>query len=117
YYGGDSLNLGGAIRLGDQIIMLIDAPVENRYYWRSRVFERYNDGHWQPSATRRVPDLTPPMSIIQPQGGDLGRININQTITMNSPSRLIYTAPQPLSVSVGGRIDLLRTNGDQEDAL
>lgn len=116
YYGGDSLNLGGAIRLGDQVIMLIAAPAEQRYYWRSRVFERYSDGRWVPSATRRVPDLTAPLTILQPAGGDLGRININQTITMNSPSRLIYSAPQPLSVSVGGRIDLLRTNGDQEDA-
>jgi type IV secretory pathway VirB2 component (pilin) len=115
YYGGDSLNLGGAIRLGDQVIMLIAAPQEQRYYWRSRVFERYSEGRWVPSATRRVPDLTAPLTILQPSGGDLGRININQTITMNSPSRLIYTAPQPLSVSIGGRIDLLRTNGDQED--
>jgi transglutaminase-like putative cysteine protease len=116
YYGGDSLNLGGAIRLGDQVIMLIDAPPEQRYYWRSRVFERYSEGRWVPSATRRVPDLEAPLTILQPAGGDLGRININQTITMNSPSRLIYSAPQPLSVSIGGRIDLLRTNGDQEDA-
>jgi type IV secretory pathway VirB2 component (pilin) len=115
YYGGDSLNLGGAIRLGDQVIMLIAAPQDQRYYWRSRVFERYSEGRWVPSATRRVPDLTAPLTILQPSGGDLGRININQTITMNSPSRLIYTAPQPLSVSIGGRIDLLRTNGDQED--
>ncbi|MEO1290191.1 MAG: transglutaminase-like domain-containing protein, partial [Chloroflexota bacterium] len=32
------------------------------------------------------------------------------------PTRLIYAAPQPVSVDVTGRIDLLRTNGDQDDA-
>lgn len=58
YYGGDSLNLGGAIRLGDQIIMFIDAPQEQRLYWRSRVFERYSDGRWTPSATLRISDFS-----------------------------------------------------------
>lgn len=116
YYGGDSLNLGGAIQLGDQVIMLIEVASDNRLYWRSRVFERYSDGRWMPSATRRVPDLTVPLEIVLPQDTTLGRITLNQTITMNSPSRLIYTAPQPVSVSLAGRIDLLRTNGNQDDA-
>ncbi|MCA9914861.1 MAG: hypothetical protein KC496_16020, partial [Anaerolineae bacterium] len=115
YYGGDSLNLGGAIRLGDQEILFVDAPTEYRYYWRSRVFERYVDGRWSPSATRRVPDLSPPLSIIMPAGSEGGRVTVSQTFTMGIPSRLIYTAPQPLSVSLPGRIDLLRTAGDQDD--
>ncbi|MEL6403560.1 MAG: transglutaminase domain-containing protein [Chloroflexota bacterium] len=116
YYGGDNLNLGGAIQLGDQIIMYVDAPTENRYYWRSRIFERYSNGRWQPSATRRVPDLSPPLTITIPPGSDLGRLSVTQTVTMSNPTRLIYTAPQPLSVDIAGRIDLLRTNGDQDDA-
>lgn len=115
YYGGDSLNLGGAIQLGDQVIMVIDAPTENRYYWRSRVFERYSNGRWMPSATRRVPDLSPPLDLVIPPGTDAGRILVNQTVTMSSPARLIYAAPQPVSVSIAGRIDLLRTNGNQDD--
>lgn len=115
YYGGDSLNLGGAIRLGDQEILFVDAPTEYRYYWRSRVFERYVDGRWSPSATRRVPDLNPPLNIIMPSGSEGGRTTISQTFTMGIPSRLFYTAPQPLSVSLPGRIDLLRTAGDQDD--
>lgn len=115
YYGSDSLNLGGAIRLGDQVIMVIDAPTEYRYYWRSRIFERYNNGRWMPSATRRVPDLTTPLEIIVPPGGDLGRVSVTQQFTFSSPTRLIYTAPQPVSVDIPGRIDLLRTNGNQDD--
>lgn len=116
YYGGDTLNLGGAIQLGDQVIMLVDAPTENRYYWRSRIFERYSNGRWMPSATRRVPDLIPPLDIVIPPGSDLGRLTVQQTVTMSNPARLIYAAPQPISANISGRIDLLRTNGDQDDA-
>ncbi len=115
YYGGDSLNLGGAIRLGDQEILYVDAPTDYRYYWRSRVFERYVDGRWSPSATRRVPDLSPPLNIITPPGSEGGRVTVSQTVTMGIPSRLFYAAPQPLSVSLPGRIDLLRTADDQDD--
>lgn len=115
YYGGDSLNLGGAIRLGDQVIMFIKAPQEQHVYWRSRVFERYVNGRWTPSATLRVPDFSPPLEINQPSGGDLGRQVLTQVITMNSPSRLIYAAPQPISVNIAGRMDLVRTSENQTD--
>lgn len=115
YYGGDSLNLGGAISLGDQIIMLVDVPNDGRYYWRSRVFERYENGRWLPSATHRVADLDPPLEIFAPADGDLGRITIRQTVTMNVPSRLIYTIPQPFLVDLPGRIDLLRISSNQDD--
>jgi transglutaminase-like putative cysteine protease len=116
YYGGETLNLGGAIRLGDQVIMLAAAPTDYRYYWKARVFERYVNGHWSPSATRRVPDLVEPLEIVYPDGSNGARVAVNQTITMSIASRLIHTAPQPLSIDVAGRIDLLRTSGNQDDA-
>ena len=115
YYGGDSLNLGGAIKLGDQVIMTVDAPPNYRYYWQSRTFERYNDGRWSPSATRRVPDLNAPLTINQPPSTDLGRTQVQHSITMVTPSRLYHTIPHPLEIEGIGRIDLLRTNGDQDD--
>jgi transglutaminase-like putative cysteine protease len=34
---------------------------------------------------------------------------------MNTSTRLIYTAPQPLRIDLAGRIDLLRTSGNQDD--
>ena len=33
YYGSDSLQLGGAIQLGEQTVMLVSAPPGRRYYW------------------------------------------------------------------------------------
>lgn len=108
YYGSDTLNLGGAIRLGDQTVMLVSAPNDGRrYYWRSRVFERYDGGQWAPSANLRVPDLVPPIEILV-NNELIGqkRRAVEQTFTLAIRSRLLYTAPQPLSLSLSGRIDL-----------
>ncbi len=119
YFGGDSLTLSGAISLGDQVILLADAPQTHRYYWRSRVFERYDGGRWAPSAGLRVPYLTPPVILpldIETLGG--AREAVTQKLTIGaSASRLIYAAPQPVQITnVGGRIDLSRVNPSLEAA-
>lgn len=108
YYGGDSLNLGGAISLGDQIIFQASAPPEFRYYWRSRVFENYTNQRWLSSANVRISDFTQPLEVNPPQGTTQGRTPVQQRIDIVSPSRLIYAAPQPLSLAVEGRADVSR---------
>ncbi len=121
YYGGDTLNLGGAISLGDQVVMLVDVADEDmpplRYYWRARVFEVYQGGRWTPSATRRVPDLNPPLEILT-NTGVLGgsRVRVDHRVTVSVPSRLYHTLPQPIQISEPGRIDLYRTGNDQDNA-
>src|SRR5690606_15977235 len=65
YYGGDSLELGGAIRLGDQVVFLASAPNNRRYYWRSRVFDNYDSGRWSSAAGIRLTDPEPPLDIVQ----------------------------------------------------
>ncbi len=115
YYGGNTLNLGGAITLGNQEIMRVTAPNQYRHYWKSRVFERYQNGSWSPSATRRVPDINAPIEIDHPDSTGAGRAIIQQQINMQSATRLYYYAPHPLTVDGTGRIDLYRTNGDQDD--
>jgi len=120
YYGSDSLNLGGAINLGDQVVMLVQAPNDRRYYWRSRIFERYSSGNWSPSATFRVPDLQAPLDVVH-DSETLGqsRISVAQTFTISSGgTRILYTAPQPSVISVAGRIDLSYTReGDDTSAM
>lgn len=108
YYGSDTLNLGGAIRLGNQTVMLVSVPNDGRrYYWRSRVFERYDGGQWAPSANLRVPDLTPPIEIlVNNELVGQKRRPVEQIFTLAIRSRLLYTAPQPLSINLAGRIDL-----------
>ena len=110
YYGGDLLNLGGAISLGDEVVLLIEAPnAGTRYYWRSRVFERYANGQWSPSANLRVTDQTSPIEI--PMDAEVigqQRVPVNQKITVGmTSSRIYYSAPQASSVDGTGRIDLI----------
>ena len=63
YYGGDSLQLGGAIRLGDQTVFLVTAPQGRRYYWRSRVFDNYDNGRWTSAADTRLTDPESPLNV------------------------------------------------------
>ncbi len=109
YYGGDLLNLGGAIRLGEQVVLLVEAPnVGHRYYWRSRVFERYEEGQWSPSASLRVTDTNLPLDVKQnEQTLGLARQPIEQRFTIGTnSSRLYHVAQQPDIVNATGQIDL-----------
>lgn len=110
YYGGDSLQLGGAIRLGDEIALYVHAPPEHRYYWRSRVFDNYDMGRWTSAADTRLTDEYPPLSLqFSPQDVQ-GRTEVTQEFTIGlNASRLVYTAPQPLSVDLDTRTDMRYT--------
>jgi transglutaminase-like putative cysteine protease len=107
YYGGDSLQLGGAIRLGDQVVMLVSAPPNRRYYWRSRVFEAYANGVWTPQATTRLTDPEAPLEITHEPYLESARVPVQQvfTVALNA-SRLVYTAPQPSVINLPTRTDL-----------
>lgn len=107
YYGGDSLNLGGAIRLGDQVVFLASAPNTRRYYWRSRVFDNYDLGRWSSAAGVRLTDPEAPLDIVQDPFSGAERAPVQQQFTMGlSASRLVYTAPQPSRVDLSTRSDL-----------
>ncbi len=113
YYGADLLDLGGAIRLGDDVVFTVEAPpATGRYYWRSRIFERYSDGQWSPSADLRVTDRTAPIEVAMNSeviGG--GRQSVLQRFTVGAAtSRIYYAAPQPQFIESTGRIDLIYTD-------
>lgn len=110
YFGGDSLQLGGAIQLGEQTVLLVSAPPGRRYYWRSRVFDTYENGRWTPAADIRLTDEQTPLAIVSPPETLAARDMVQQqfTIALNA-SRLIYTAPQPVQVDLPTRTDLRYT--------
>ncbi len=108
YYGGDSLQLGGAIRLGDQVVFLASAPQGRRYYWRARVFDYYDSGRWTSAADTRLTDPEAPLTIDSEPSN--ARVPVQQTFTMGlSASRLIYAAPQPAQIDLPTRTDLRYT--------
>ena len=113
YYGADLLHLGGAIRLGEEVVFTVDAPPSTqRYYWRSRVYERYADGQWSPSADLRITDRSAPVEVAMNReviGG--GRKSVRQRFTVGASStRIYYAAPQPQRIDGVGKIDLIYTD-------
>ncbi len=113
YYGADLLNLSGAISLGDDVIFTVAAPPEGyRYYWRSRVFERYTDGQWSPSADLRITDRSPPVQLLMNEEAiGIRRVPVTQHFTIGTAnSRIFYAAPQPQVIEQSGRIDLIYTD-------
>ena len=113
FYGADLLNLGGAVSLGDDVVLLVDAPRdEYRYYWRSRVFERYIDGQWSPSADLRITDRSSPMQLnMNAEVIGFRRQEVRQQFTIgNANSRIYYAAPQPATIDSTGRVDLIYTD-------
>jgi transglutaminase-like putative cysteine protease len=114
YYGSDSLELGGAIRLGEQVVFVVSAPAGRRYYWRSRIFDTYDDGRWLPGASTRLTVEGSPLNVVYDSMDTGARESIRQqfTIGLNS-SRLIYAAPQPLQIDLPTRTDLKYIPDDQ----
>ncbi|MBL8165930.1 MAG: transglutaminase domain-containing protein, partial [Anaerolineae bacterium] len=110
YYGGDSLQLGGAIRLGEQTVMLVQAPQGRRYYWRSRVLDTYASGRWTPGANVRLTVETSPLTVLYEPENLNARAPVQQQFTLAlNASRLVYAAPQPYQVDLPTRSDLLYT--------
>ena len=120
YYGADLLNLRGAISLGDDIIFTVEAPPQpQHYYWRSRVYERYSNGQWSPSADLRITDRSAPLDIsmnAETLGGS--RRAVQQHFTIGSANtRIYYVASQPQRIDRDGRVDLLFTDKPANTAM
>ncbi|NWF70748.1 MAG: transglutaminase domain-containing protein [Chloroflexi bacterium] len=99
YYGGETLELGGAIQLGEQTVFWVLAPQGPRYYWRSKVFDTYESGRWSSAATTRLLGFGAELNY----GPYLGasRQPVQQQFVIGlSTSRLLYAAPQPAFFSV-----------------
>ncbi|NWG15722.1 MAG: hypothetical protein HXY41_03730 [Chloroflexi bacterium] len=114
YYGSDSLQLGGAIQLGEQVVFVVSAPPGRRYYWRSRIFDIYDSGRWVPGATTRLTVEQGPLNVVQDPAFLGARDAVPQQFTIGlNASRLIYTAPQPARVDLPTRTDLRYAPDDE----
>ncbi|MFW5692424.1 MAG: transglutaminase TgpA family protein, partial [Chloroflexota bacterium] len=108
YYGGDTLELGGAIRLGEQEVFYVDVPPDRRYYWRSRVYDTYEGGLWLPAADTRLTDNSAPFDVLVEPTAARELVQQEFIIALNA-TRILYTAPQPLQVDLPTRADLFYT--------
>ena len=120
YYGADLLNLRGAISLGEDVVFTVEAPRRSQpYYWRSRVFERYANGQWSPSADLRITDRSPPLQLLMnSEVTGSARQQVEQRITIGTASsRIFYAAPQPEIFDRSGRIDLIYTDSPDNSSM
>lgn len=110
YYGGDQLELSGAIQLGDQPVMEIEAPATSgRYYWRSTVYDTYVGGTWQHHRSVRATKDDDGLRLNVGEVLAGARQTITQTIRWvkeGAASTLIYAAPQPIEFGLPVTVEL-----------
>ena len=109
YYGGDTLELSGAVQLGNQPVMLVEAPYGPRYYWRSTVYEVYDFNAWRWKHIRTVRAYTDAggMQINTGLSAPGARQEVPQRFTMLMPSsELVYAAPQPVQLGLPVEVEL-----------
>jgi transglutaminase-like putative cysteine protease len=109
YYGGARLRLGGPINLSDALVMRVTTREGPRYYWRSRLFDTYENGSWTGVGGSEVWDEYG--ALPYEEEAYLLRENVHQAIEINvHASRLVYAASQPLSVNFPVRIEVNYTD-------
>lgn len=98
YYGGDRLNLTGAIQLGDDPVLEVQIPddinVQNyRFYWKATIFDTYDGRGWDHQREVRAFKESDGMAFNV--GNYAGRQTITQKFTVfirSSP--LVYAATE-----------------------
>ena len=109
YYGGDTLELSGAVQLGNQPVLMVEAPYGPRYYWRSTVYEVYEASSWRWKHIRTVRAYTDEAGMelnIGTNAPDVRQV-IDQRFTVLMPSsELIYVAPQPVQLGLPVEVEL-----------
>lgn len=120
YYGGDELQLSGAIQLGDQPVMYVQVPFGPRYYWRSTVYDSYDAADWRWRHIRTVRAYTDEAGLQLNTGTLLPgvRREVNQTVTLLlRTSKLIYAAPQPVQFGLPVEVELDCVDDFQRDCV
>ncbi len=114
---GENLALGTGSPLSQEVMFVVHLPAGQsgvpRYYWRGRVYDRYENRTWTSSATQSMtfdpadgnaplPDLT-------------GRLFVDFTFTVRGQQRTLYLPSQPLWISRRANAKLFSLPGGQVD--
>lgn len=110
---GDTLTMGGARNLGDQLIM--DVSSSSGRYWRAVAYDTFTGQRWLNTTTvAQAIDggnhvRTPPFQ---------ARREITQTVTIQAPTgNVLFAAGQPLRVSLKAMADLLVIEQEPDASL
>ncbi|MFQ6000430.1 MAG: DUF3488 and DUF4129 domain-containing transglutaminase family protein [Anaerolineae bacterium] len=90
---GDSLTLQGAVELGSEVVMVVQAPVGR--YWRAMVYDEYDGRGWS-NTDDEIMDIAPHNEMPQ-EGIDFIREEVTQRITLYQPTGgQLFFAGQPI---------------------
>src|SRR5690606_34193258 len=79
-------------------------------YWRSRVYDNYDNGRWTSAADTRLTDPEAPLEIALEPMLPGARVPVRQEFVVNlNATRILYTAPQPAQIDLPTRTDLRYT--------
>jgi transglutaminase-like putative cysteine protease len=96
-YYGDDFPLGRGRELSDDLVLSVQVPEVRssvRYYWRARVYDRYDEGRWSTEALSVTERLGPGGSTLSFPALE-GRRSVTFTFTSPEPIVTLYVAPQP----------------------
>lgn len=103
---GDKLPLGGGNPLGEDIIMVVEAPKLDmpgaRYYWRANVFDQYLDGGWT-STPQQSMSFSPQLPRFNTPGYS-EQIPVEVEIRPIHSLITLFTPPNPTWVDLPGTI-------------
>ncbi len=115
---GDSLPLSRQARVGDNVYLRIHVSYirgEQRYYWRVRVYDFYQDGQWHTNYAFVIP-FTPnqaSLSVVDSRG-PIGKF----TFTARSDSLItLVTPPHPIWISRPSKLTFIPTTDEQIDPI
>jgi len=94
---GDRLTLHGAVELGSEVVMVVQAPTGR--YWRGMVYDEYDGRGWS-NTDDEIMDI-PPHSHMPREGSDFIREEVSQRITLYQPTGgQLFFAGQPVKVDL-----------------
>jgi len=94
---GDRLTLHGAVELGSEVVMVVQAPTSR--YWRAMVYDEYDGRGWSNTDDEFI-DI-PPHSEMPREGIDFIREEVTQRITLYQPTGgQLFFAGQPMRVDL-----------------
>lgn len=90
---GDRLTLHGAVELGSEVVMVVQAPTGR--YWRGVVYDEYDGRGWS-NTDDEIMDI-PPQTEMPREGIDFIREEVTQRITLYQPTGgQLFFAGQPI---------------------
>lgn len=116
-YYGTSLLLGRGNKLTDTQVFTVrppkDSPSGQRYYWRARVYDIYENGQWFSGSSRSQPFDPQTDEFLTPseRGRWTGTFDFYPAVSVST----IFTPPQPQWVSRPAKAEVTTSAGGTED--